>query len=519
MTTRFLGRLPRLPWFLSVTALCAFFVTSKVGGQATTRYGTKPTTADGHYYVTPEGSDSYDGVSAWTAFRTPQHCIAVAIANGGGTCDASTLHVASFTSELDVGNSSFTPINLLVPDYGEWTFHLTGGTEYALKVFSSSSVIGPKTGLGQPFVVIVDGTSNVDSVCGTDPSPPGGPKASSYIRMSGFSCQAAPGAVVANAILNIQRLFDKSRVDSLAVGSLTTNTLGLWIHRICCGAEISRVASLANNGQGNVPCQLGKENAGAIVNGLSCLKPGPGKNALVITQNNYSEPSDYRNIYIETLNDPDTTTAAIAVIGNGELYQDMLDGVLLGQDVPSSTRYLLDIGTGASIFARRLSLGYSSPNGINDHNPGRSTISPGTRGFIASYDSPATTPPILSYGSLFSSTSANSSATAIFNCANADTCISQKNSAGTADVPLSVFNAAGVQQKAWHIVEDSISLSGGRATATLLGNAAFSSSSSYSCVATDTNTTAPTTATPTDGTSITFTGFSSDTIRYVCVGN
>lgn len=498
-----------------MTLLCVFFVTSDLVGQSTKQ----PTSADGHYYVTPEGSDSNDGLSTWTAFLTPQHCIAVAIVNGGGTCDASRLHSASFTAELDVGNSSFTPINLVVPDYGEWTFHLTGGAGYALKVFSGSSVIGPKTGLGLPFVIAVDGTSSVDSVCGTDPSPPGGAGASSYVRMSGFSCQAEAGAVVANAILNIQRLFDKSRVDSLAAGSSTTNTVGLWIHGVCCGAEVSRVASMANNGQGNLPCQLGNENAGAIVNGLSCLKPGPGKNALVITQNNYSEPSDYRNIYIETLNDPDTTTAAVEVMGDGDLYQDLLDGVLLGQDVPSSTRYLLDISAGSSIFARRLSLGYSSPNGINDHNPGRGTISPGTRGFIASYDSPASTPAILAYGSFFSSTSANSSSSAIFNCANADTCIAQRNSSGTADVPLSVFNSAGVEQKAWHIVEDSVTLSGGRATVTLSGQAAFTSATSYNCVATDNTTTFAVRANPMTGTTIGFAGYASDIVRYLCVGN
>jgi hypothetical protein len=514
-----IGKQSHLRRFVFLSIFCTFFATASAWGRRTLSSETAPTTKDGLYFVTPEGSDSYDGLSRWTAFATPQHCIAVAVANGGGTCDASSLHTASFTTELDVGNSDFVPINLLVPDYGQWTFHLTGGTGYALKVFSGSSVIGPKTGLGLPFSIIVDGTSNVDSVCGTDPSPPGGPGANSYVRMSGFSCQAAPGAVVANAILNIQRLFDKSRVDSLAVGSLTTNTLGLWIHGVCCGAEINRVASLANNGQGNVPCQLGNENAGAIVDGLSCLRPGPGKNALVVTQNNYSEPSDYRNLYIETLNDPDTTTAAVAVIGGGDLYQDLLDGVLLGQDVPSSTRYLLDIGAGASIFARRLSLGYSSPNGIDDHNPGRGTISPGTRGLIASYDSPASTPPILAYGSFFSSTSANSSASAIFNCANADTCIAQRNSAGTADVPLSVFNAAGVEQKAWHIVEDSVTLSEGRATVTLSGPAAFTSSSSYSCVATDNTTTFGVRANPTSGTTIGLAGYGSDVVRYVCVGN
>ncbi|MGB6483370.1 MAG: hypothetical protein WBE86_07780 [Candidatus Acidiferrales bacterium] len=516
MTTYFAVRPSRFSCCLSAAVLCAFSLTTNARGQGTTHYGTA---ADAHYFVSSEGSDSYDGLSTWTAFRTPQHCVAVAIGNGGGTCDASRLHTALFSTELDVGNSSGVPVNLLLPDYGTWTFHLTGGTEYALKVFNQSSAIGPKTGLGLPFVIIVDGTSEVDSVCGTDPAPPGGPAASSYIRMSGFSCQAASGAVVANAILNIYKLFDKSRIDSVSVGSFTTNTLGVWVHQACCGTTVTRIASMVSNATGNVPCQLGNENEGVIVNGLSCLRPGPGKNALVITQNNYSEPSDYRNIYIETLSDPDTTTAAVAIIGGGDLYQDLLDGVLLGQDVPSSTRYLLDIGAGASIFATRLSLGYSSPNGINDHNPGRGTISPGTRGFIASYDSPASTPPILAYGSFFSSTSANSSASAIFNCANADTCIAQRNSAGTADVPLSVFNAAGIEQKAWHIVEDSVTLSEGRATATLSGNAAFTSSSSYSCVATDANAAALARANPASGTSITVTGVASDTVRYVCVGN
>ena len=82
-----------------------------------------------------------------------------------------------------------------------------------------------------------------------------------------------------------------------------------------------------------------------------------------------------------------------------------------------------------------------------------------------------------------------------------------------------VFNAAGTQQTAAHIVQDTVTLVGGTATVTLSGSAAFSSATSYSCVAIDETSAAAVKVTQTSGTSITFTGTGTDVIRFIAVGN
>jgi len=83
-----------------------------------------------------------------------------------------------------------------------------------------------------------------------------------------------------------------------------------------------------------------------------------------------------------------------------------------------------------------------------------------------------------------------------------------------------VYNAAGTIQNAVHIVQDTVTLSGGgTATATLTGAAAFSSAFNYTCIAIDETGTNPVKVTQTSGSSITFTGTPTDVIRYICIGN
>ncbi len=80
------------------------------------------------------------------------------------------------------------------------------------------------------------------------------------------------------------------------------------------------------------------------------------------------------------------------------------------------------------------------------------------------------------------------------------------------------YNAAGTLQTSVHIIEDTCTL-GSNCAVTLTGAAAFTSSSSYRCTATDATAANAVRVNQASGTSVTFTGTGTDVINFVCVGN
>ena len=90
-------------------------------------------------------------------------------------------------------------------------------------------------------------------------------------------------------------------------------------------------------------------------------------------------------------------------------------------------------------------------------------------------------------------------------------------STGPGAMPL--YSATGTAVNAPHMVTGSVALSSGAATITLSGSAVFASSSSYVCTANDTTAAVAVKVGQTSGTSITFTGTSTDTVQFSCVGN
>ena len=82
-----------------------------------------------------------------------------------------------------------------------------------------------------------------------------------------------------------------------------------------------------------------------------------------------------------------------------------------------------------------------------------------------------------------------------------------------------VYNAAGTQQTANHIVQGTVTLAAGTATVTLSGSAVFTSNTSYTCIGISNTSVAAVKVTQTSGSSITFTGTGTDVIRFICVGN
>ena len=80
------------------------------------------------------------------------------------------------------------------------------------------------------------------------------------------------------------------------------------------------------------------------------------------------------------------------------------------------------------------------------------------------------------------------------------------------------YNAAGTVQTAVHIVQDTCTI-GTSCAVTLSGSAAFSSSSSYHCTASDATAAAAVKVAQASGSSVTFTGTGTDVLNYICIGN
>ena len=82
-----------------------------------------------------------------------------------------------------------------------------------------------------------------------------------------------------------------------------------------------------------------------------------------------------------------------------------------------------------------------------------------------------------------------------------------------------VYTSNGTQQITPHVVQDTVTLLGGTAVVGLTGAAAFTSASSYSCVAQDDTGQNAVQVVQSSGSSITFNGTGAHVIRYICVGN
>ncbi|HIE4193309.1 MULTISPECIES: beta strand repeat-containing protein [Burkholderia] len=91
------------------------------------------------------------------------------------------------------------------------------------------------------------------------------------------------------------------------------------------------------------------------------------------------------------------------------------------------------------------------------------------------------------------------------------------SSIGTGAMPL--FSVGGTGVNAPHMVQGTVALSSGSATVTLSGAATFTSSSSYTCTANDTSAGNAVKISQSSGTSITFSGTSTDSVQFLCAGS
>jgi hypothetical protein len=84
---------------------------------------------------------------------------------------------------------------------------------------------------------------------------------------------------------------------------------------------------------------------------------------------------------------------------------------------------------------------------------------------------------------------------------------------------MPVYGNTGTAFTAQHMTVGAATLASGAATVTFSGSGAFTSATSYICMATDTSAAAAVKANPVSGTSLSLAGTGTDVIAYQCVGN
>lgn len=92
---------------------------------------------------------------------------------------------------------------------------------------------------------------------------------------------------------------------------------------------------------------------------------------------------------------------------------------------------------------------------------------------------------------------------------------------GNSPVGVPIFNAAGLRKASPHLVVDKVTIPGsGSITITLTGPSAFTTATSYVCIASDiTMKNRAPAVLQVSGSQITFTANAGDVVQYICVGN
>ncbi len=351
--------------------------------------GASPKRSEYEMLGTLNGVPTVDGVKYPCSSLGVNSAISASIAAGGGTVDARPCpSLSSYTSEIDVGNGSSVAVTLLLPSIGSWSCNITDGASYCLKVFNNGAAIGSNAGYGVFQIQPANSNVNVGALCGNDTS-----LANAHIRVEGFSCNIFSGTgTVTKAVGTFSGLGDGSYIGHMTFGNLssTNATKVLWVNNACCSTTIEDTVADAFSVVGVTPCWFGNGTTGPNLNikadGLTCVHPGNGASNLVDQEWNQFGNNVFKNVYMERSRETDTTTPWISVQKFGSpTAADYFVGVTAGGDVAGSTRYDIDIASGAHAILTSLQHGGVSTNAINDHNGAGRLVTAAANSTIGGY--------------------------------------------------------------------------------------------------------------------------------------
>lgn len=362
---------------------------------------TSPALDTNNAFTGNKTSSSINGITVVDGVKYPctsvgvNSAIAAQIALGGGAVDArGCASLSTYASEIDVGNSSSVAIELLLPHTGTWLCNITDGVSYCLKVFHNSSIIGSNPSFGLFQIQPATTSVNVGAFIGNDTSV-----RDAHIRVEGFEANLFAGtATAAKAIGYFTGLGDGSYIGHMTFGNLSsTHALKvLWVSNSCCAMEIQNVVAEAFTVSGVTPCWFGNGTTGPNLNikvdGLACTHAGNGASQLVDQEWNQFGNNVFKNVYMETcptscggtLTDLTTPWVSVQAFGS-PVAADYFMGITAGGDVPSSTRYTVDIASGAHAIITSLQQGGVSTNAISDHNGSGVNVTAAVNSSIGGY--------------------------------------------------------------------------------------------------------------------------------------
>lgn len=331
-------------------------------------------------------ADSFPGADASIQINA---CIAAVIAAGGGTCNARGLGgTQTISQQINVGNSSFVPVELLTPYQAVWNPTITNGTSCAIMVYSGSYLHGEGTGPSK-FAIEALNTTNVDGLVCTDPSPSGG---GSYIRISGIAANNRVGGTVVSGAFHIQKLFDNSRIENNNASNYSG--VGFYIHNVCCEATFSNNTMNGNGGVGALPLKIGPGVTDVSFYGNSSDNRGSGLNDILIDDGATftTGPINFFGQHFETLTTGDGSTALWQInssVGGVNIWGGWGSVRLTAPQ----TAYCISIGNSVNqnvkISGLRCAGGGGNVNAVNDASPGGLTIltpSSGNGGYLPYYE-------------------------------------------------------------------------------------------------------------------------------------
>ena len=309
--------------------------------------------------------------------------IAAAIAAGGGTVDARGVCNATFSTELDIGNSSGVPVDLLVPAGNcIWRSNVSDGVSYGFHLFKFSTIIGDGSGQGQRFQMNGSSTFNGVDVFFAD-------GAGEYGHAQGINIGMETGGRVTTSVGEFTGYGDNSLFNSITLGAFSPTPANVpkvfYAHGapsvgICCSATFRNISVEGQNSSsgsvGTVPCVIGGPSdytVDVVFDNFNCVHPGNGLNNLIIQGPNTFRLHFTGLLYMEMgQGTTDTTTPALMISNVAGVGPGTLDfnAVTLGVDVAGSTRNVIDNTPNtfpAGLISVRSILSYTTPSCIFDN--------------------------------------------------------------------------------------------------------------------------------------------------------
>lgn len=319
----------------------------------------------------------------------------VAAALVSGICDARGLYgVQTIAAEVDV----LAGTELLLPQNGTWTVTITNGTSCGFKQFSQSSMIAPSSGGTSNMTIQAQASTNAASLWCNDTVPAG-----IYVRAEGFILYNPSGGTLANAGMDVSKIFDGSYFANLTVANY--NGVGLYLGRnglVCCGTTFNNVVINGNSGAGAVPLKVGASVTGVSFNGGSIDHPGAGLSNEVIDDGatGTTGPLNHNGVYYEGNTNAAETVPMIDI--KNERGGANFNSVYVHPFTGGQTMYCFQIENVSlmpiSIKNGSRCVGATDFNAINDLFASKTVVtsSTGNIGFIPDFVEDGSTAPLTS---------------------------------------------------------------------------------------------------------------------------